>query len=203
MMTTTATEAAQTTPEERAVRLVLGYPAEGPISVAGAYSTGRTYRKEVKTYVDPVDAWAANKWWKLIGSSWCAMLDAAGVPHDGPGTVYRCVCVECALRVMLVEAMTPGSSLTDEEVPHDVARIAAEYEYRVADGSQRFERAIQDAAGLSMPAEAVADASGLRITERGPESAVRLVEHARACTLPFPFRIVAYPIRPEVVGDVS
>lgn len=188
---------------ERAVRLVLGYPEEGPVSVAAAYTNGRTFRRLVETYVDPVDAMFAEKWWQMVGSAWCTMLDLARVPHDGPTTVYRCVCAESAVRVMLVESMIPGRALADFAVPQQVAAIAAEFDYRTSDGMAKFERAMYAGAGLDFPCEQIADASGLRITEAGPGHALRLVEHARACTLPYPFRLVAKPIRPEVVGDVS
>ena len=188
---------------ERAVRLVLGYPPEGPIPVADVYTNGRGYRKVVETYVDPIDAYFSEKWWAMVANAWCAMLDVAKVPHGGPGTVYRCVCAECVVRVMLVEAMIPGRTLDGSAVPQQVAAIAAEFEYRVVDGMNKFERAIYAGAGLDLPCEKLVDASGLRIADVGAAHAVRLVEHARTCALPYPYRIVAHPIRPEVVGDVS
>lgn len=190
------------TEQEAAVRRLFGYPAEGPIAVAGCYGNGRTYHRALWSLCDDEAARRVHDWHDLIARTWCLMLHASGVPVEGHGTIFRCPCVEATLRVFLIEQLSTATTTEGFTVPPEVEKIAAEFDYRVEDGCHRWERSIDEIAGYAFPALAVADASGLRIPRSGIDGVPeKLVAHARACRLPYPVNIVVR--RAVEVGDVS
>lgn len=190
------------TPEERAVRKVLGYPEDGAVTIAGTWlETGKTYCREAMAYGTHEDLAASLSWWKLLGTGWVRMLNSVT-----PDNIYRCVCVECSIRVMYIDMLTPGNELFDDPASKIVVEDAKRVDFCHADGMAGFERAIYQSAGLSLLAEAIAVAAGLRFAKNtSPQTiASRLVEHARRCTLPFPYKITCWPISAtKVVGDAS
>lgn len=187
---------------EAAVRRVLGYPAEGPIPTIGHYSNGLSYHRLLYSVCDAETVAHVHDWHMLIARTWCRLLIAAEVPTGGPATVYRCPCVEAAIRVYLIEQLHPDTADAGYAPSPEVVEDAAGFDYRVADGTHRWERSINEIAGFSFPALALAEASGLRIARNTLADVPKmLVEHARSCRIPYPANIVVR--RMAEVGDES
>ena len=197
---TTAPTQGQIDEREAAVRRVLCYPSEGPIPTIGHYSNGQSYHRLLYSVCDVETASIVHDWHSLIARTWCRFLIAAEVPTGGPATVYRCPCVEAAIRVYLIEQLRPDTADEGFSPSPEIAKHAADHDYRVADGCNKWERSINEIAGYSFPALALADASGLRIA-RNTLDVPDLVEHARSCRIPYPVNVVVR--RMVRVGDES
>lgn len=196
---------------ERAVRRVLGYPAEGPIKTVANFPNmpvakpRRCVRVAHASIVESEASDDAQKFHVLVGKAWMHMLHVCGRSVGGYDTMVRCVCVEAALRDYVLRELALGLELVGQGGHADALALYRRLAHDPATLLTAFEQPLYLAARAHLPLAAVVEASGLRIDVENPDPALpaRLVAHAESCTIPYPVKIVCTRPASEVVGDVS
>lgn len=211
---------------ERAVRAVLGYPASGEVRTTAGFPDSvptKMQRRCVRVAhaVVPDESEESDDTWTfhvLVGRAWMHMLAVTGRPVGGPSTLIRCVCVEAALRDYVARELANGFRADGRELAEGLGiEGRAKGGVRAADCvalhrrlaidpatlMTRFELPLYADARIHIPLGAVVEASGLRVDVGDKGVPARLVEHAEACRVPYPAKIVVTKALAEAVGDVS
>ncbi len=205
----------ETSDAERAVRAALGYPANGEVRTTAGFPDSvptKMQRRCVRVahVVVPDESEESDDtrtFHVLVGRAWMHMLAVTGRPVGGPSTLIRCVCVEAALRDYVARELADGLGAEGRAKggasEADCVALHRRLEIDPVTLLTRFELPLYADARIHLPLGAVVEASGLRVDVGDEGVPARLVEHAEACRIPYPAKIVVTKALAEAVGHVS